>query len=226
MPYCHNEPAPNRRRRVFLEADGLCTYCLGEMTYAHRLGGASDPKLHPQEVTIEHLHPREFGGSNAPSNLAGCCTACNNSKDNEISAEDFRALRRSLLDVWPPCTFPPLSVRRGNPGIRPVSRRFKTVFEDISKSGYWRRWFGREDARRIGLIWDRQNLTVSIRRRTLMEHLPTGRTRDELVWKWGPFRRFKLLKGRSAAYADDVVLLDYGAVWPWRQSVDNFTTAE
>lgn len=211
--------ALNRRHRVYLEAGGVCTYCTGEMTYTPPHGRQG--YLDPHEVTIEHLKAKSQGGSNLHKNLAGACVACNNSKADEMPAEAFRAMRQRLLAEWPPCTFPPLSVRRREPGIRAITKRFQTVFKNVSNTGYWRWFFAGSATLRWGLVWDNQAGTLAVKRRELLEHLPgRAKPREEVLWRWGPFRRLKLIKGRSAAYEDHDWLFDYGSLNPWRECVD------
>lgn len=214
----------NRRHRVFLEAGGLCTYCAGQMVYRQRLG-TSGGALDPHDVTIEHLQAKSKGGADRLENIAAACVACNNSKNDDTPAWEFREMRMRLLPEWPPCTFPPLSVRRRETGIRPITKRFQTVFDNVSNaytgSAYWRRWFGRSETCKVALVWDRQNGTMAVKRRQLLEHLP-GRARgtSEVLWRFGPLRKIKLIKGRSAAYEDHDWLFDYGWFNPWRECVD------
>ncbi|AFU88522.1 putative HNH endonuclease [Caulobacter phage CcrSwift] len=205
--------APNRRHRLFLEAGGLCTYCTGQMAYRRRIGRGGG-KLEPDEVTIEHLEARAEGGSNHESNLAAACVACNNTKDNAMPAWEFRRLRLRLLPEWPPCTFPPLSVRRREPGLRPVSKRIGRLFDNIDNPGYWRRWFGSDPTRKVALVLHREQRHLAIKRRVLLEHLP-GRndSRTVIFWRFGPLSAIKVITGRSAAYEDRDLILSLSWVW-------------
>ncbi|AFU86686.1 HNH endonuclease [Caulobacter phage CcrRogue] len=205
--------APNRRQRLFLESGGLCTYCTGQMKYRRRVGKKAG-NLEPDEVTIEHLEAKAEGGSNHDSNVAAACVACNNSKDNAMLAWEFRRLRQSLLDVWPPCTFPPLNVRRQVAGLRPVSKRVARLFDNLDTPGYWRRWFGKSPTCKIALVVHREQKHIAIKRRELLEHVPGRHERKEVqLWRLGPLRGIKLITGRSAAYEDHDIVLSLSWVW-------------
>uniref|UniRef100_A0AB74UMR0 HNH nuclease domain-containing protein n=1 Tax=Caulobacter phage BL57 TaxID=3348355 RepID=A0AB74UMR0_9VIRU len=187
--------APNRRQRLFLEAEGRCTYCTGQMQYRIRLGKGGG-KLEPDEVTIEHLKAKSTGGSNHDDNLAAACVACNNSKADETPAEAFRAMRQRLLPEWPPCTFPPLSIRRRETGLRPVTKRFQSVFDNVDNAGYWRRWFGKDEVRKAAIVIDREKRQIAFKRRHLLEHLPGRASGREIeLWRVGPLVYVKLIKG-------------------------------
>ena len=58
------------RRRLYMRDDFCCVYC-----------GAS--ALDSDAVlTIDHILPRELGGTNEHSNLVTCCKSCNSSKQD------------------------------------------------------------------------------------------------------------------------------------------------
>jgi uncharacterized protein (TIGR02646 family) len=61
---------------VLQKTDGLCAYCGTELT--------------DKNFTIDHIIPKNSGGSNAIENLLPCCKSCNSSKGTK-SFEEFRA---------------------------------------------------------------------------------------------------------------------------------------
>jgi len=71
------------RRRIYMRDDFCCIYC-----------GASalDSAV---SLTVDHVLPRELGGTNAHSNLVTCCKSCNSSKQDKPLA---RFLRKIELD--------------------------------------------------------------------------------------------------------------------------------
>lgn len=63
-----------RLRVILLLRDGRhCVWCGDRMTWPH-------PMHVKSEMTFEHMTRRCDGGSNAPSNLALACRACNNDR--------------------------------------------------------------------------------------------------------------------------------------------------
>lgn len=64
---------PIRRRRLYLEQDGLCFYCLRPMGF-FKLG--NDPN--GSRVTIDHLTPLSLGGRYGYLNEVAACHRCNN----------------------------------------------------------------------------------------------------------------------------------------------------
>lgn len=73
-----------RIRGIVIRRDGLlCYYCKRPLSYG--------------EVTIDHIVPKDSGGSNFPDNLCVCCDDCNNRKRN-LSREAFNAMRELLAD--------------------------------------------------------------------------------------------------------------------------------
>jgi 5-methylcytosine-specific restriction endonuclease McrA len=72
-----------RIRRIVIARDGLCChYCHAELT--------------ENEITIDHIIPKDSGGSNYPDNLCVCCDECNNRKRN-MAPEVFRKMRAKEL---------------------------------------------------------------------------------------------------------------------------------
>jgi len=46
-----------------------------------------------QELTLDHLHPCELGGTNDPTNLVTACRSCNCSKQDSTMRQWFATLR-------------------------------------------------------------------------------------------------------------------------------------
>src|ERR1700754_2585703 len=61
------------RKNILLRDHNTCQYC-----------GRIFP---PQELTLDHIHPRSRGGDSSWDNLVTCCRACNNRKGDR-PAED------------------------------------------------------------------------------------------------------------------------------------------
>lgn len=66
---------------VWDRCGGRCHYCGVQMV---RRGGRN-------MFTLDHVIPRSRGGSNALSNLVGCCTECNNDKGS-LTGEEYAAV--------------------------------------------------------------------------------------------------------------------------------------
>src|SRR6186997_2576331 len=69
------------RKNILLRDHNTCQYC----------GRA----FAPQELTLDHIHPRSRGGDSSWDNLVTCCRSCNNRKGDR-SPEDvgMRLLKR------------------------------------------------------------------------------------------------------------------------------------
>jgi hypothetical protein len=68
---------PNAQRRVVVDrAKSYCEYCYSRMDFS------------AQSFSIEHIIPRDKGGSNDLDNLALACQGCNNFKHTKILAHD------------------------------------------------------------------------------------------------------------------------------------------
>ena len=75
------------RRGVFARDDHTCQYC----------GNRNVP------LTIDHVVPRERGGSTDWTNLVCCCTKCNNLKGNQTPEQaQMRLLRRPFRPKFIP----------------------------------------------------------------------------------------------------------------------------
>lgn len=83
----YSKTSPKRKAAAFKKTNGRCAYC----------GCALDES----SVTIDHMHPRVFGGGNGIDNLVVACKSCNSSKKSR-SIEEFRlayAARLALPDI-------------------------------------------------------------------------------------------------------------------------------
>lgn len=69
------------RLAIYSRDDFACVYC-GR--------GAENAGV---ELGLDHVRPRELGGSNKPRNLVTCCSACNEDKDT-------KPLRQFLAQLW------------------------------------------------------------------------------------------------------------------------------
>ena len=69
------------RHNIFERDHNTCQYC-GRI-------------FSPQELTLDHIHPRSRGGDSSWDNLVTCCRSCNNRKGDH-AAEDvgMRLLKR------------------------------------------------------------------------------------------------------------------------------------
>ena len=69
------------RKNILLRDRNTCQYCA--------------TVLSPNELTLDHVHPRSRGGSSTWENLVACCHACNRKKGNRLLSEidDMHLLR-------------------------------------------------------------------------------------------------------------------------------------
>jgi 5-methylcytosine-specific restriction endonuclease McrA len=110
------EPALRDGQRVWV---GKCIHCNTKLTIA-------DDGTPISRATIEHIWPRNHGGTNAIENLALACSGCNRSKSHHdrqhVRDERFLAiveeLRRRRTERWRDPDEVGLSVR-----IAPVMRQ-------------------------------------------------------------------------------------------------------
>lgn len=62
---------PSTRLALYIRAGFRCAWCGRDLTGAK-----------PRDVTLDHLTPREDGGSHAPDNLIMACLSCNSARGN------------------------------------------------------------------------------------------------------------------------------------------------
>lgn len=60
---------PEKRLAIYLRDSFTCAYCLKDLRY-----------VLPKFRTLDHVLPREFGGSHNANNLVTCCKKCNDRK--------------------------------------------------------------------------------------------------------------------------------------------------
>jgi 5-methylcytosine-specific restriction endonuclease McrA len=68
---------PKKRWAIYKRDGGVCAYC-----GVHAVDGGD-----PVTFTLDHLLPRELGGSNDATNLVTACLSCNSARQ----AKTFRA---------------------------------------------------------------------------------------------------------------------------------------
>lgn len=68
-------------RRNVLQRDGYkCRYC-GVALREDKIQGGPH---WPNSATLDHVVPKDKGGTNAQENLVACCLSCNQSKSNRV----------------------------------------------------------------------------------------------------------------------------------------------
>ena len=60
---------PEKRLAIYLRDEFRCAYCNGNLHAAR-----------PDQVTLDHLQPRFFGGNNDHTNLVTACRSCNSKR--------------------------------------------------------------------------------------------------------------------------------------------------
>src|ERR1044072_9604794 len=68
------------RKNILLRDHNTCQYC-GRI-------------FSPQELTLDHIHPRSRGGDSSWDNLVACCKRCNHKKGNRTPEESGMHLLR------------------------------------------------------------------------------------------------------------------------------------
>ena len=83
--------SPDTRRRISARQENHCMYC--------------GVRLSKNNLHLDHIYPRDHGGSNDESNLQALCAACNTRKGVQTDAE----LRKRYHPLMPiqPTGFPP-----------------------------------------------------------------------------------------------------------------------
>jgi 5-methylcytosine-specific restriction endonuclease McrA len=70
---------PEKRLAIYLRDDWRCLYCGKSLKYRE-----------PKYRHLDHIVPREQGGTNHATNLATCCKSCNELKGDRDIAEFLR----------------------------------------------------------------------------------------------------------------------------------------
>lgn len=69
---------PSTRLAIYLRDHLQCVYCLASLE-----DGA--------QLTLDHVKPRERGGTNAARNLVTACLACNSRRqDKDLATDDYQ----------------------------------------------------------------------------------------------------------------------------------------
>ena len=91
-------------RLAIYTRDGFrCTYC------GRPVATARKPHLAPLLATLDHVTPREHGGSNEPANLVTACKPCNERKASALLVSWLHKLdnaARMRLHVQPTFAIP------------------------------------------------------------------------------------------------------------------------
>ena len=77
---------PERRLALYLRDGFACIYC----------GVNADDGA---ALSLDHVLPRELGGSNKGENLVTACVSCNSAKRNLVNREWFAMLRDKGIDT-------------------------------------------------------------------------------------------------------------------------------
>jgi len=72
------QPSPITRLRVYMRDGFVCTYCGKVIKTA-------------EDMTIDHVLPKNHGGTNQLSNLTSCCKRCNHDKKDLLLTQYLRA---------------------------------------------------------------------------------------------------------------------------------------
>lgn len=76
---------PAKRAAIYARDGHACVYCGCDLS--------------GQVATLDHVTPREFGGSNKASNLVTACQSCNSAKQDKPVAEFVRYLTEQGIDA-------------------------------------------------------------------------------------------------------------------------------
>lgn len=77
---------PEKRRAIYVRDNLACVYC----------GKHIDEGI---ELTLDHVHPTELGGSNEAENLVTCCKQCNSAKGKKTIRQFLAYLRSKGVNV-------------------------------------------------------------------------------------------------------------------------------
>lgn len=77
---------PEKRRAIYVRDNLACVYC----------GAHLDEGI---ELTLDHLHPQELGGSNEAKNLVTACKQCNSSKGSKTVSKFVEYLEKKGVNT-------------------------------------------------------------------------------------------------------------------------------
>lgn len=83
---------------------GRCYYCDGKVTMSLRFPHS------PARASLERLTPKSEGGDYTKENTVAACQGCNNCRPI-VSAQEFKMIRRNMINRWRPCTLPSKEIR-------------------------------------------------------------------------------------------------------------------
>lgn len=73
---------PLKRHQIYLRDGVSCVYCgIGPDSPIDDTTSFNQARRE-RKLTLDHLKPRQAGGSNEPNNLVTCCAACNGAKQH------------------------------------------------------------------------------------------------------------------------------------------------
>jgi 5-methylcytosine-specific restriction endonuclease McrA len=73
---------PEKRLAIYSRDGFCCVYCRAE-----------------DKLSLDHLQPRELGGSHEATNLVTCCVSCNSARKDQAMRVWLKVLRDDGVDV-------------------------------------------------------------------------------------------------------------------------------
>lgn len=123
------------RHELYRHQKGACHYCRRKMV--------REPNK-ALSVTVEHLVPRSFGGTNDRYNLVGACLQCNNLRGN-MSYSEFVSRREELLAAAPERSYRPnKALAFGATTIRELTTRQESVKMILASDARYRERLSRQ----------------------------------------------------------------------------------
>lgn len=88
---------PAKRAAIYRRDGNKCAYCGVERL---RLGHpVKEGVTYAATFTLDHLIPRELGGTNVASNLVSACFRCNSARQDKSLRTWFKALRKAGVNT-------------------------------------------------------------------------------------------------------------------------------
>lgn len=91
-----------KRHRIYARDKHTCVYCEDVCELQPRIGAVKRGKY----LTLDHVIPRDCGGSNEPSNLVTACYSCNSSMKCrslrewcEVTGKDYDSVKRRVTNA-------------------------------------------------------------------------------------------------------------------------------